>query len=126
MIWSRRAVRAASAIRGTGASAGPCTPPGGQQPGDPGRQVRGQRCRPAAHEQQRNRKREPVGEYPRTVCLDSVRLSFTPVMRRLLTRAARRGDTEQVAAVRDALRLAGDLVTCPFALLNLKRLVETA
>jgi hypothetical protein len=34
-------------------------------------------------------------------------------MRRLLTRTARRGDTQQVALVRDALRLLGVLVTYP-------------
>jgi len=35
------------------------------------------------------------------------------VSRHLLTRAARRGDTQRVALVRDALRLLGVLVACP-------------
>jgi hypothetical protein len=39
--------------------------------------------------------------------------SFTPPMRHLLTRAARRGDTQRVALVRDALRLLGVGVTYP-------------
>ena len=39
--------------------------------------------------------------------------SFIPPMRHLLTRTARRGDTQRVALVRDALRLLGVLVTYP-------------
>jgi hypothetical protein len=41
--------------------------------------------------------------------------SFSPPMRHLLTRTARRGDTQRVALVRDALRLLGVLVTYPLS-----------
>jgi hypothetical protein len=47
-------------------------------------------------------------------------------MRRLLTRTARRGDTQQVALVRDALRLLGVLVTYPVSRRLVRPLADEA
>jgi hypothetical protein len=47
-------------------------------------------------------------------------------MRQLLTRTARRGDTQRVALVRDALRLVGVLVTSPVSRRPVRPLAEEA
>lgn len=47
-------------------------------------------------------------------------------MRQLLTRTARRGDTQRVALVRDALRLLGALVTYPVSQRPVRPLAEEA
>jgi hypothetical protein len=52
--------------------------------------------------------------------------SFTPTMRQLLTRTARRGDTQRVALVRDALRLLGILVAYPVSQRPVRPLAEEA
>jgi hypothetical protein len=49
----------------------------------------------------------------RTFRLIRAKRSFTPMMRHLLTRTARRADTQRMALVPDALRLLGVLVTYP-------------
>ena len=65
-------------------------------------------------------------QYLRTFCLIRAKRSFTPTMRRLLTRAARRGDTQRVALVPDALRLLGVLVTCPVSRRPVRPLADQA
>jgi hypothetical protein len=52
--------------------------------------------------------------------------SFPPPMRHLLTRTARRGDTQRVGLVRDALGLLGVLVTYPWPRRPVRPLAEEA
>jgi hypothetical protein len=72
----------------------------------------------------RRRKHQPVDECLCTFCLIRAKRGFTPTMRHLLTRTARRGDTQRVALVGDALRLLGVLVTYPRSRRPVRPLVD--
>jgi hypothetical protein len=66
------------------------------------------------------------GSILRTFRLIGARRSFTPTRRRLLTCTARRGDTQRVALVPDALRLLGVLVTYPVSRRPVRPLADQA